>query len=49
VIPAPRRSRTKERNDDVYALCEAAGVPGDAISIRRDETGLVLLIEVTKL
>ncbi|HUP62129.1 MAG TPA: class I SAM-dependent methyltransferase [Thermoanaerobaculia bacterium] len=37
--------RTEE---DIRALCEAASVPREAVSIRRDETGLALLIEVTR-
>jgi hypothetical protein len=34
--------------EDIYALCECAGVPRDAISIRREETGLAVLVEVTR-
>jgi SAM-dependent methyltransferase len=38
-----------ERSEaDVRALCRAAGVPEGAAAIRREETGLALLIEVTK-
>jgi SAM-dependent methyltransferase len=31
--------------DDVVRLCQSAGIPRDAISITREETGLTLLIE----
>jgi len=34
--------------DDIRFYCEAAGVPRNAVTITRDETGLALLIEVTK-
>ncbi|HEX3069307.1 MAG TPA: class I SAM-dependent methyltransferase [Thermoanaerobaculia bacterium] len=34
--------------DDIYAYCQTLGIPRDAISIKRDETGLALLIEITK-
>ena len=35
--------------EDVYAFCDAAGIPRSNVSIRREETGLALLIEVAKL
>lgn len=35
--------------EDVLACCDAAGVPRSNVSIRREETGLALLIEVSKL
>lgn len=35
--------------DDVYRLCEQAGIGRGNVSIRREETGLAFLIEVTKL
>src|SRR5262249_49633492 len=35
--------RTEE---DVMRLCEAAGIPRDAVTITREETGLTLLIEI---
>jgi extracellular factor (EF) 3-hydroxypalmitic acid methyl ester biosynthesis protein len=38
--------RTEE---DIYRYCENAGVGRGNVTIRRDETGLALLIEVTKL
>jgi extracellular factor (EF) 3-hydroxypalmitic acid methyl ester biosynthesis protein len=38
--------RTEE---DIYRLCEEAGVSRVNVNIRRDETGLALIIEVTKL
>jgi hypothetical protein len=37
--------RTEE---DIYAYCHRVGIPRRAVSITRDETGLALLIEVTK-
>jgi extracellular factor (EF) 3-hydroxypalmitic acid methyl ester biosynthesis protein len=38
-----------ERSEaDVITLCTDAGVPANAIDIRRDETGLALLIEVRR-
>jgi SAM-dependent methyltransferase len=37
--------RTEE---DLYAYCHRAGIPRRAVSITRDETGLALLVEVTK-
>jgi len=39
-----------ERSDEeVFGLCDAAGIPRSNVSIRREETGLALLIEVSKL
>jgi len=38
--------RTEE---DIYRYCENAGVGQGNVTIRRDETGLALLVEVTKL
>lgn len=38
--------RTEE---DIYRYCEAAGISRQNVSIRREETGLALLIEVQKL
>jgi len=38
--------RTEE---DIYRYCENAGVGRGNVTIRRDETGLALLVEVTKL
>jgi SAM-dependent methyltransferase len=38
--------RTEE---DIYQLCENAGIGRGNVTIRREETGLALLIEVTKL
>lgn len=35
--------------DDIYRYCEAAGISRQNVSIRREETGLALLIEVQKL
>lgn len=35
--------------EDVYRLCAAAGIGRGNVSIRRDESGLALLVEVTKL
>jgi extracellular factor (EF) 3-hydroxypalmitic acid methyl ester biosynthesis protein len=41
--------RLIERSEeDILALCRRARVPADAISIRTDETGLALLIDITK-
>lgn len=41
--------RLIERSEeDVLALCRRARVPAEAVSIRTDETGLALLIDVTK-
>ncbi|HXI14565.1 MAG TPA: class I SAM-dependent methyltransferase [Thermoanaerobaculia bacterium] len=38
-----------ERNeDDIRRLCRAADVAADRVSIRRDETGLALLVDVTR-
>ena len=34
--------------DDVMRLCQAAGIPRDAVSITREETGLTLLIEIQR-
>lgn len=34
--------------EEIYEYCDAAGIPRDAVTITRDETGLALLIEVTK-
>ena len=34
--------------EDVRDLCTRANVPDECVSIRRDETGLALLVEVTK-
>lgn len=40
----------KERSEEqMLAFCEAAGISRSNVSIRREETGLALLIEVTKL
>ena len=42
--------RLIERSEeDIYRLCAAAGVGRTNVSIRRDETGLALLIEISKL
>ena len=42
--------RLIERSEeDVYAMCEAAGIPRSNVAIRREETGLALLIEVERL
>jgi SAM-dependent methyltransferase len=42
--------KLKERTEDeMIAFCEAAGISRSNVSIRREETGLALLIEVTKL
>ena len=38
--------RTEE---DIYRYCETAGVSRGNVTIRRDETGLALLVEVAKL
>ena len=38
--------RTEE---DIYRYCENAGVSRGNVTIRRDETGLALLVEVAKL
>lgn len=35
--------------EDIYLLCEAAGIPRSNVAIRREETGLALLVEVAKL
>ena len=38
-----------ERSDaDIRALCDRAGVPAEAVSIERDETGLAMLVDVVK-
>lgn len=34
--------------DDILALCAEAGIPEEEVSQRRDETGLAVLIEITK-
>ena len=34
--------------DDIHAYCHTLGIAREAVSIRRDETGLALLIEMTK-
>ncbi|HKR66213.1 MAG TPA: class I SAM-dependent methyltransferase [Thermoanaerobaculia bacterium] len=34
--------------DDVIALCREARIPGNAIALRREETGLAVLVEITK-
>ena len=34
--------------DDVMRLCQAAGIPRDAVSITREETGLTLLFEIQR-
>jgi SAM-dependent methyltransferase len=42
--------KLKERTaEEMIAFCEAAGISRSNVSIRREETGLALLIEVTKL
>jgi len=35
--------------EDVLAACDAAGIPRSNVSIRREETGLALLVEAVKL
>jgi hypothetical protein len=38
-----------ERSEaDIRVLCEQAGVPWQAVSIERDETGLAMLVDVVK-
>lgn len=34
--------------EDVYALCEAAAIPRSNVSIRREETRLALLVEISR-
>lgn len=35
--------------EDIYAICDTAGIPRSNVSIRREETGLALLVDVAKL
>lgn len=34
--------------EDVLALCAEAGIPEEEVSLKRDETGLLVIIEITK-
>lgn len=42
-------SLIERTEEDIYRLCEQAGIGRGNVAIRREETGLALLIEVTKL
>jgi SAM-dependent methyltransferase len=42
-------SLIERSEEDVLAVCEAAGIARGNVAIRREETGLALLIEVSKL
>ncbi|MEO8378849.1 MAG: class I SAM-dependent methyltransferase [Acidobacteriota bacterium] len=42
-------SLLERREEDIYRLCEQAGIGRGNVSIRREETGLAMLIEATKL
>jgi extracellular factor (EF) 3-hydroxypalmitic acid methyl ester biosynthesis protein len=55
--PNPWRSLIESMGDwfliersaaDIRGLCDQAGVPSDAVSIERDETGLAMLVDVVR-